>query len=160
MFKKFMKFQKYIKSHFPLRIKKAICFDILIIFLISISFAVYLHWNAFVQPDRFHDNWRQAPHWSNPENQKYQEDDIIIKYAEFNFAPLSNFVYMNLARTGIDILWGKINAVLFFSIAAMCIYLVGRSIGNRFSGWISAIIFPGFSTTANRSPTGRYWPTA
>ena len=133
------------KSQMKIRLKKSIYIEVILVFIISIFFGTYLHWKAFKQPDQFHDNWRQVPHWTNQKGQNFQQDDLLIRYANFNTSPFGNFIYKTLAHTGVDILWGKINAVLFFSLAAMCIFLTGRAIGNRVSGWISTIIFLLFS---------------
>jgi len=115
--------------------------EVLIVVIIALVFSIYMHWKELSDPNRFHDNWRQVPHWINPDRQDFQADDIFIKYAEFNTSPFANFLYKNLAKLGPDILWGKINAMIFYVLAALLIFLTSRKMGNSLSGWISLIIF-------------------
>ncbi|MCP4404975.1 MAG: hypothetical protein GY801_47695, partial [bacterium] len=115
--------------------------DVFIVLLISLLFGVFLHWKTFVQADRFHDNWRQSPHWTDPQNQQFHPDDLLIRYAHFNTSPFADILYKTLAHTGIDIFWGKVNAVLFFAFAVISVFVAGRAAGDRVSGWIATILF-------------------
>ncbi len=123
------------------KLNKILLRDAVIIFVAALCVGLYLHWPAFVQSDRFHDNWRQSPHWIAPESQNYHPDDLLIRYAQFNASPGANWIYKTLARTGADIIWGKINAVLFFALTVLSAFITGRAMHNRSSGMIAALIF-------------------
>jgi len=115
------------------------------VFLAAIILAVYLHWPALIDEDRFHNNWRQAPHWLSAENQSFQDDDLLLEYAEFNTSPVADFIFQNLAKTGVDIYWGKLLAILYFAITVLLIFITSKKMYNETAGWISAIIFGLFS---------------
>jgi energy-converting hydrogenase Eha subunit A len=122
-------------------IKEMIRKDILFAFILAVLVGVFLHWPAFQQSDRMHENWRQSPHWTSPHTQQFQPDDLLIRYAQFNTSPFSNWLYKNLARTGIDIFWGKFFAVLFFSITTLLIFITGQAMAGSACGWIAISIF-------------------
>ncbi len=111
------------------------------VFLLSTVLGLYLHWPALSDPYRIHDNWRQSPHWINPERQQFQENDLILEYARFNTSPFSNFLYPSLARLGPDLLWGKIMALIFFSTAVTLVFLTARRMYGQTGAWFSALIF-------------------
>ena len=115
------------------------------VFFAAILLAVYLHLPALLEEDRFHNNWRQAPHWLSPENQSFQDDDLLLEYAEFNTSPVADFIFQNLSKTGIDIYWGKLLAILYFAITVLLIFITSKKMYNETAGWISAIIFGLFS---------------
>jgi hypothetical protein len=120
--------------------------DLPIILVLAIMWGTYLHWPAFANPNRFDNNWRQAPNWIAPEKKAFQDDDIFIEWAEFNNSPMADFIYTNLARlTGEDLLWGKVNAVLFFAAYIGVAFLVGAAMGGQIMGWVTGIwlmVFP------------------
>ncbi len=115
--------------------------DICLVLIAAGAVAAYLHWPALTDPYRFHHNWRQAPHWLSPERQHFQPDDLLVRFAEFPIGPVANFIYITLARTGIDIFWGKVVAVVFFALTALSVYIAGRTLLNRVSGAAAVIIF-------------------
>ncbi len=51
--------------------------------------SIFLQWELFQQPDRFHDNWRQMPHFLPPDQQAFHPDDLFLRYVRFNSAPLA-----------------------------------------------------------------------
>jgi hypothetical protein len=102
---------------------------------------IFIHWKAFADPNRFHENWRQSPHWLSPEHQSFQPDDLMIRYAEFNTSPFADLLYKTLARTGHDILWGKVNTVVFFAITAALVFITARAMAGRFAGFAATAIF-------------------
>ena len=123
------------------RLKKRVLRDALIVFVAAVCVALYLHWPAFVESDRFHDNWRQCPHWIAPESQQYHPDDLLVRYAEFNTSPGGDWIYRTLALTGGDLIWGKINAVLFFAVTVLCVFITGRAMHSRSGGILAAVLF-------------------
>ncbi len=121
--------------------------DVLRVIIVAMAVAIYIDWPALIDPLRFHDNWRQSPHWMAPAIQStYHPNDLYLRYCKFNTAPLENWLYGALAHTGIDIFWGKLIGIFYFSFTAMLIYLTGHAMRDRFCGWTAVIIylfFPG-----------------
>ena len=115
--------------------------DVVILCLVALAISVALHWTALHEPYHFHDNWRQSPHWISPTRQAFLEDDLLLRYAEFNCSPFANLLYKTLARTGRDILWGKVNGILFFTLAVLLIYATARAMAGRLAGWAAASLF-------------------
>jgi hypothetical protein len=111
------------------------------IFLLAFLLGIYLHWPSFIQADRFHDNWRQSPHWRNESFQQFHEDDLMLRYARFNTSPFSTWFYQGLSRIGPVTFWGKINAVVFFALTVLLIFVTGRGMGGRVCAWAAAIVF-------------------
>lgn len=114
--------------------------DLLLIILLVLSLTIYLYGPVISDPYRFHNNWRQSPHWISPEKQNFHPDDLILRYAEFNTSPLGNWLYKTLALTGHDIIWGKMNTILFFMAMVLIVFIIGRKFYNRRAGWIAVVI--------------------
>ncbi len=121
--------------------KRALPWESGLVVVLAAILGVWAHWAEFKDPNRFHNNWRQAPHWLSSEHQRFQPDDLLIRYANFNTSPFANLLYKTLAKTGQDILWGKVNAVLFFSVMACITFVTGKAIGGRIAGWAAVSIF-------------------
>lgn len=114
--------------------------DLLLIFLLVLSLAIYLYSPVLSDPYRFHNNWRQSPHWISLEKQNFHPDDLLLRYAEFNTSPFGDWLYKTLALTGHDIIWGKLNTILFFTAMVLLIFIIGRKLYNRWAGWIAVVI--------------------
>lgn len=99
----------------------------LIIFFVSTFTALYLHWPALKDPVRLHEDWRQSPHWLPSDQQNFQEDDPLIKYAKLNTSILINAIYRVESYFGDTIFFGKINAIAFFVLTAMVVFTTGLS---------------------------------
>ncbi len=119
--------------------------DLVVAFVVAAAYGTILYWSVFFDSYTFNDNWRQSPHWINPARAAFQPDDVLVRYAEFNTAPAENLLYKFLATLGPDILWGKINGVIFFGIGAAIVYATGHAIRGRFGGWAATCIFMFFS---------------
>ena len=114
--------------------------DFLLVFLLVLSLAIYLYGPVLSNPNQFHNNWRQSPHWISPEKQNFHPDDLLLRYAEFNTSPFGDWLYKTLALTGRDIIWGKLNTILFFVAMVLLIFIIGRKYYNRWAGWIAVVI--------------------
>ena len=112
-----------------------------LVLLTALVVGVFVHRPALLEADRFHDNWRQSPHWISPERQSFHPDDLLLRYARFNTAPLTTAGYSLLARTGIDLYWGKVTALLFFVLTALCVFVTGRAMTDRVGGGAAAVLF-------------------
>jgi hypothetical protein len=115
--------------------------DPLLVAAFALIQGVVLHWKAFADPNRFHENWRQSPHWLAEANQSFQPDDAMVAYASFNTSPFADFFYQTLALTGQDLLWGKVNTVAFYALTAMLIFITGRAMAGRAGGLAATSIF-------------------
>ena len=119
--------------------------DVPLVAFVAAAWGTYLHWPALVDPYRFHNNWRQAPHWISPARQFFHADDELLRFAEFNTSPFADLLYQTLALTGHDLIWGKLNAILFFTAYVTLASLIGRTMGGRTMGWVTAVslmLFP------------------
>jgi len=103
--------------------------------------AVYLSWPDLVQADRFHENWRQVPQWLSPDKQHFQEDDLLLAYAEFGASPFGNALYKTLALTGHDIVWGKIMTIFVFALGALTCFLAANAMSGMAAGWVAVVLF-------------------
>ncbi|RMH56521.1 MAG: hypothetical protein D6679_09075 [Candidatus Hydrogenedentota bacterium] len=124
-------------------------------FLLGLTIAFYLHFPAFVNPYRFNEDWRQAPHWTNPAGHSFRRGDFLYEYAEFNTPPLNNTIYPLLSYLGGAILWGKILAVLYHGLTVLAIFVTARSLSTDrkvgdLSGAAAALVYTFF-------PTQFYW---
>lgn len=107
----------------------------------AVVVAVYLGWPALIQADRFHENWRQSPQWISPEKQHFQDDDLLVRYSEFNTTPFGNALYKTLALTGHDIVWGKVMTVVVFALAALSCFLTASAMSGLPAGWVAVVLF-------------------
>ncbi len=103
--------------------------------------AVYLGWPSLVQADRFHENWRQSPQWLSPDKQFFQDDDLLLRYAEFGTSPFGNALYKNLALTGHDIVWGKVMTIVVFALGALSCFLAANAMSGLVAGWAAVVLF-------------------
>ena len=114
--------------------------DVPLVALLAASWGTYLHWPALINPLRFDNNWRQAPHWISPDRQFFHPDDAMLRFAEFGTSWFADLLYQTLALTGHDLVWGKINAILFFTAFITVALIVGRAMGGRLMGWTAAVL--------------------
>ncbi len=114
---------------------------VLLAAVLAIGVAVFLSWPALTQADRFHENWRQTPHWLSPDKQHFQEDDLLVRYAAFGTTPFGNALYQTLARTGHDVVWGKVMTIVVFVAAALSCFLVARAMAGLPAGWVAVVLF-------------------
>ena len=121
--------------------------DPLLVGALAALHGLALHWQAFADPLRFHENWRQSPHWLNEAHRNFQEGDAMVAYATFNTSPFADFLYTTLAMTGQDLLWGKVNAVLWYALTAALICITGRSMSGRLAGFAAAALFMFFPSS-------------
>lgn len=122
---------------------------------IAFLFAGYLSGPQLRDPDRFHDNWRQSPCWVNPAQQRFQSDDILIRYTRFNNSPFSSLLYTTIsAHHGDAIRWGKIIGLLYFTLTAVGIYVTGCALSGRVSGWTAAVVWLFFPCVFKDFPGG------
>ncbi len=108
---------------------------------LAMAVSVYLSWPALVRADRFHDNWRQAPQWLSPDKQHFQDDDLLLAYSQFNTSPFGNLLYKTLARTGHDLVWGKVMTVVVFTLGALTCFLAAHAMCGLPAGWVSVVLF-------------------
>ena len=131
--------------------------DLSLVVLMAAAVSTFLQWELFQYPDLFHDNWRQMPHFIPPDQQSFHPDDLFLRYARFNSAPLAKAIYYPLSRLGGDIvLWGKIIALLASVLTTALLYATGRSFGGRLGGWTAAIVFQCFPNWFNKMFHGGY----
>ena len=45
--------------------------DVALVCAMAAAVSIFLQWELFQQPDRFHDNWRQMPHFSRPTSRRF-----------------------------------------------------------------------------------------
>jgi hypothetical protein len=114
--------------------------DVPLVALLAASWGTYLHWPALTNPLRFDNNWRQAPHWISPDRRFFHPDDAMLRFAEYGTSWFADLLYQTLALTGHDIIWGKINAILFFTAFVTVALVLGRSMGGRLMGWTAAVL--------------------
>ncbi len=107
----------------------------------AVAVCVYLSWPQLIEADRFHDNWRQAPQWLSPDKQHFQDDDLLLRYAEFGTSPFGNALYKTLALTGHDIVWGKVIAIVTFALAALSCFLAANAMSGLPAGWTAVVVF-------------------
>ncbi len=103
--------------------------------------AVFLGWPSLTQADRFHENWRQSPQWQSPDKQHFQDDDLILRYSEFNTSPFGNALYKTLARTGHDIVWGKVMTIVLMAAGALLLFLLADAMAGPAAGWVAVAVF-------------------
>ncbi len=131
-------------------------------FGLAAAHGTFLYWKVFFDNYLFHDNWRQSPHWINPARAAFHPDDVLVRYAEFNTSPGENLLYKFLATLGPDILWGKINGVIFYAIGAAIVFATGHAMRGRFGGWAATCMFmffgPNFETFAGGFSSGMSMP--
>ena len=85
------------------------------------------------------------PHFISPDQQLFHPDDLFLRYARFNSAPLAKVIYHSLSRLGGEIiLWGKLIAALASVLTTALLYATGRLFGGRVGGWTAAIVFQFF----------------
>ncbi|MEM7355687.1 MAG: hypothetical protein AAF657_33035 [Acidobacteriota bacterium] len=107
----------------------------------TVVLALYLGWPSLVRADRFHENWRQVPQWLSPDKQYFQDDDLLLRYSEFGTTPFGNALYKTLARTGHDILWGKVMTIVVFALGALSCFLAAHAMSGLIAGWVSVVLF-------------------
>ena len=131
--------------------------DVALVCAMAAAVSIFLQWELFQQPDRFHDNWRQMPHFLPPDQQAFHPDDLFLRYVRFNSAPLAKVIYYPLSwLTGEIILWGKVLAVLASVLTTALLYVAGRLFGGRLGGWTAAIIFQFFPNWFDKMFHGGY----
>ncbi len=107
----------------------------------AIVVAVYLGWPSLIQADRFHENWRQSPHWLSPDKQHFQDDDFLVRYAEFGTTPFANALYGTLGLTGHDIVWGKVLTIVVFALGALSCFVTAKAMSGLPAGWVAVVLF-------------------
>ena len=108
---------------------------------LTVIVALYLGWPSLVRADRFHENWRQVPQWQSPDKQRFQEDDLILRYSEFGTSPFGNALYKTLARSGHDIVWGKVMTIVVFALGALSCFLAANAMSGLVAGWVAVFLF-------------------
>jgi hypothetical protein len=123
-----------------MRVRLPAAMDTAAVSLLAAASGIYQHWPALTNPLRFDNNWRQAPHWISPDRAAFHPDDAMLRFAEFGTSQVADLIYQTLALTGQDLLWGKVNAILFFVAFIAVAFLVGRAMGGRLVGWTAALL--------------------
>ena len=61
--------------------------------LIGLTAATYLHWPALVSPVHYLSDIRQCLNWVAYHSDSFQDDDLLVSFAEHNEALFQNILY-------------------------------------------------------------------
>ena len=115
-----------------------------IMFLIGISAAVYLHWPALRNYTTYKSDIRQCPNWAGYHKTSFQDDDLLIKYGQFNESPIQNLIYY-LGTYFLDmVILTKIVAIIGYGLGTLIFFLIGQYLFGTRGGVLTAIFFTFF----------------
>jgi len=117
---------------------------IVLIFSIGLSAALYLHWPALTNYTTYKSDIRQCPNWAGYHQTSFQEDDLLVKYAQFNESPIQNLIYY-IGTYLIDmVILTKLVAVIGYALSSLLFFLLGRRMFGTYGGIFTAIFFTFF----------------
>lgn len=113
--------------------------------LIGAAAMVFLNGSGLTNPAAYHTDLSQAPHWMANHGDSFEEDDLLLRYGEFNESPMQNLIYW-IGTAAIDVvLFNKIVGILVFGLTAGLFFGLVTSMAGDQAGHLAAafyIVFP------------------
>jgi len=116
----------------------------MLVFLIAIAAAIYLNWPSLINYAVYKSDIRQAPHWAAYHQTSFQDDDLLLKYAQFNESPVQNLIYYGGTYFIEMITLTKILTVISYGFAALLFFLIGQSLYGLRTGLLISLFFTFF----------------
>lgn len=116
----------------------------MLVFLLAITAAIYLNWPSLTNYAVYKSDIRQSPHWAAYHQTSFQDDDLLLRYAQFNESPLQNLIYY-IGTYFIEMVnLTKVLTVVSYGFAALLFFLIGQSLYGKRGGLLIALFFTFF----------------
>ena len=131
-------------NHPQMKTKHRLILISVLVFLIAVAAAIYLNWPSLTNYAVYKSDIRQSPHWAAYHQTSFQDDDLLLRYAQFNESPLQNLIYYGGTYFIEMVTLTKIFTVISYGFAALLFFLIGQSLYGLRTGLLIALFFTFF----------------